>query len=78
MREAFNVAVDDGDDFIVKRQVDKKEKEGDVYSQWLLGQRDAVSDEDVETSLKPLRDYWNDPKLEDGEKFLRDYVLKKR
>lgn len=78
MKEAFNITVDDSEDFIVKRQNDKKEKDENDYSQWLLGQQDTVLDEDVVTSLKPLKDYWNDPKLGDGEKFLRDYILKKR
>lgn len=28
--------------------------------------------------MKPLRDFWTDPKLDASEKFLRDYVLNKK
>ena len=32
----------------------------------------------LEISQEPLRSYWTDEKLPDGERFLRDYVLERR
>ncbi|XP_039627272.1 protein KRI1 homolog [Polypterus senegalus] len=53
---------------------EEKDKEEEDYLQWLKGQGEASADIQ---DMKYLRDYWNDPDLDDGEKFLRDYVLNK-
>ena len=37
-----------------------------------------MNDEETEKDLKSLKDFWNDNKLEEGEKFLRDYILNKK
>lgn len=44
--------------------------------EWLKGQAELEGPEDVK-DMKYLRDYWNDPELDEKERFLRDYVLNK-
>ena len=46
--------------------------------QWLKGAKSQLHDQEMEHQLKYLRDFWNDPALNDDEKFLRDYVLNKK
>ncbi|KAK3912278.1 Protein KRI1-like protein [Frankliniella fusca] len=71
---------DDEGGLLTKKEKSKaeKEKEEEDYIEWLKGERKELSDKEFENSLKPLQSMWNDPKLDDGEKFLRDYVLNKR
>lgn len=44
--------------------------------EWLKGQAELEGPEEVK-DMKYLRDYWNDPQLDERERFLRDYVLNK-
>ncbi|XP_066249322.1 protein KRI1 homolog [Euwallacea similis] len=61
------------------RSKTKEETEGEAeYLRWLAGQGEELKDENIKSELKPLKDFWSDPKLDSGEKFLRDYVLKKK
>lgn len=57
---------------------DEKHQEEEEYKKWLLGQKKHIDDKEAEVDLKPLKEYWSNPQLDDGEKFLRDYILKNR
>ncbi|KAH9639028.1 hypothetical protein HF086_003559 [Spodoptera exigua] len=78
---------DDGNIFSVEKKAEiaedkKKErktsetKEGKL-KEYLTGQAEHLDDE-VEKDLAPLKALWSDPKLNEGEAFLRDYILNKR
>uniref|UniRef100_A0A8C9VZR0 Protein KRI1 homolog n=1 Tax=Scleropages formosus TaxID=113540 RepID=A0A8C9VZR0_SCLFO len=49
-----------------------QDKEEADYTEWLKGQAELQ-----ERDEKYLRDFWNDPELDEKEKFLRDYILNK-
>ncbi|XP_026471237.1 protein KRI1 homolog isoform X1 [Ctenocephalides felis] len=55
-----------------------KEKEEEEYRQWLAGKKKELENKNEESELKPLKDYWNNPTLDENESFLRDYLLNKR
>ncbi|KAI1886775.1 hypothetical protein AGOR_G00199280 [Albula goreensis] len=59
----------------IKTQEEKDKEEAD-YTEWLKGQAELEEEEEVQ-DMKYLKDYWNDPQLDDKERFLRDYVLNK-
>ncbi|GFX99768.1 protein KRI1 [Trichonephila clavipes] len=65
-----DIPEDNGDDlFKVRTKTDaEKEKEEEDYKKWLETEKDMLY----------LNRYWNDPKLDEGEKFLKDYILNKR
>lgn len=61
------------------RQKCKEEKTTESeHIKWLAGQTEDLQDGEIKSELKPLKEFWNDPNLDNGEKFLRDYVLNKR
>ncbi|KAL1451188.1 hypothetical protein WDU94_003472 [Cyamophila willieti] len=47
-------------------------------NQWLLGSKNELQNKEVEKDLKPLHDIWTNPELDEGETFLKDYILNKR
>ncbi|XP_047117987.1 protein KRI1 homolog [Schistocerca piceifrons] len=61
-----------------KKTKEELEKEEEDYLEWLKGQREQLADKEAESDLKYLHVYWNDPKLDENEVFLRDYLLNKR
>lgn len=68
-----------GEDEFLKRRIktqDEKDKEEEDYVEWLKGQVELDGPEEVQ-DMKYLRDYWNDPELDEKERFLRDFVLNK-
>ncbi|XP_054858874.1 protein KRI1 homolog [Eublepharis macularius] len=62
-----------------KRNKSKEEKEHEKadYIRWLKGQKEPQAEEALQ-DLAPLREYWNDPQLDEKERFLRDYLLNER
>uniref|UniRef100_A0AAY5L4H4 Protein KRI1 homolog n=1 Tax=Esox lucius TaxID=8010 RepID=A0AAY5L4H4_ESOLU len=63
---------EDDDSQLLKRRTktqEEKDKEDEDYVNWLKGQAELESPEEL--------DYWNDPELDEKERFLRDFVLNK-
>ncbi|XP_030766822.1 protein KRI1 homolog isoform X1 [Sitophilus oryzae] len=77
-----NINDDDDIECLSKKAVKEVLRHNDIdnieYKKWLAGQTDEINDDEIKSDLKPLKDFWNDPKLDDGEKFLRDYILNKK
>ncbi|XP_048483880.1 protein KRI1 homolog [Plutella xylostella] len=70
----------DGGIFKVEKKAPPTQREGkkeDKIRAYLKGEAEVV-DSKVEAELAPLRALWADPALNEGEKFLRDYILNKR
>ncbi|XP_019125035.2 protein KRI1 homolog [Larimichthys crocea] len=69
----------DGESQLLTRRIktqEEKDKEDADFVEWLKGQAELEGPEEVK-DMKYLRDYWNDPELDEKERFLRDYVLNK-
>ncbi|KAM6957109.1 protein KRI1 homolog [Aplochiton taeniatus] len=85
LKESFREFVQDSDEEgsegeeLLKRRnktPNEKDKEEEDYVEWLKGQVELDDPEEVQ-DMKYLRDYWNDPDLDEKERFLRDFVLNK-
>ncbi|XP_067677599.1 protein KRI1 homolog isoform X2 [Haliotis asinina] len=79
--EAVGESSDSDEDLLTHRvrTQDEEEDEEREYLAWLKGQKKTLkSHQAVKEDLEPLRKYWNDPKLDEGEKFLKDFILNKR
>merc|ERR1712038_529271 len=69
---------DSDDDLLTRRNKTKEEKEEQEYIAWLKSQPKDDQPQAGLEELVPLKEYWSDPKLGEGEKFLRDFILNKR
>ncbi|XP_064180040.1 protein KRI1 homolog [Anguilla rostrata] len=69
---------DGGSQLLTRRMKtqEEKDKEEVDYMEWLKGQAELEGAEEVQ-DMTYLREYWNDPQLDERERFLRDYVLNK-
>ncbi|XP_073689251.1 protein KRI1 homolog [Garra rufa] len=86
LQESFRKFVQDSDDedsddsreLLTRRTKtqEEKDKEEADYVDWLKGQAELEGKEEVK-DMKYLRDYWNNPELDEKETFLRDYMLNK-
>lgn len=61
-----------------QKTLEEKETEEEDYKKWLAGHKPELEDKETEKELKPLKEYWNNPKLDEDEKFLKDFMLNKR
>eukprot|EP00039_Didymoeca_costata_P024655 m.11021 g.11021 ORF g.11021 m.11021 type:complete len:731 (-) comp4363_c0_seq1:187-2379(-) len=74
-----SIGAEDNDDLLQvrsKSQTDLKAEEED-YEKW-LEKEEALTDKRTRKELEPLRRFWTSDKLSDEDKFLRDFITKRR
>eukprot|EP00051_Salpingoeca_urceolata_P019603 m.288388 g.288388 ORF g.288388 m.288388 type:complete len:424 (-) comp19449_c0_seq21:2790-4061(-) len=87
IKASFAHAVSDDDDsddeesggFLKLRSKSQHEQdqEDDDYVRWLQGDGAAlVADPETAQDLEPLKRFWTDPNLDEGDRFLRDYITR--
>ncbi|XP_038067985.1 protein KRI1 homolog [Patiria miniata] len=87
IKDSFQKALqssDESDDDILLKKRPKtpreRKAEEEEYIQWMKGRKETVDDEKTAqdaAEMEALKRYWTDPSLEEGEKFLRDFILNK-
>lgn len=82
LKDSFKSALTDDNDDVEnedflkpksKTEIEKQQEEAN-YKEWLKGNCSQIDNSEAK-DLKPLRDFWNNPNLDENEKFLRDYIL---
>ncbi|KOB73047.1 Protein KRI1-like protein [Operophtera brumata] len=70
---------DDGNIFSIEKKADLDNEQKSVAKQTETtgGKLEHIDDSAVK-DLEPLKALWSDPKLNEGEAFLRDYILNKK
>ncbi|KRX23752.1 Protein KRI1 -like protein, partial [Trichinella nelsoni] len=71
---------DEEDDTLLMEKVKtatEEDQEESSFAEWLQGKSDNYSSPDKE-DLAFLQKYWNNPQADEGELFLRDYLLNRR
>ncbi|XP_014489220.1 PREDICTED: protein KRI1 homolog [Dinoponera quadriceps] len=74
LKEESDTDEDTGFLKVKQKTEDDKQKEEESYKKWLKGGNLEIDSQEQE-ELKPLRDFWTNPNLDENEKFLRDYIL---
>jgi len=84
IKDSFKNALnseDEGEEEVLEKKVKttvETQKEEVEYKSWLAGQKSSISDHEIEDKMSGLRDFWNKDNLDEGEKFLKDFLLNKR
>ncbi|CAG0880718.1 unnamed protein product [Darwinula stevensoni] len=71
---------DDENELLIKREKTAAEtqQEEEEYINWLKGKKAELKDKKLEEDVKPLKKLWTSSDLDEGEAFLRDYILNRR
>ena len=83
IKQSFKKAEEDfneDEDFLKPKvkSINESSKEEEDYKKWLAGQEMQIKDSTTKKELSGLREFWGRKDLGEDEKFLRDYILKKR